>query len=101
MSIETLFLARYSLFNETQVATVERVSLLLLLAIQSHKRRLRRCDEPFVFQSLPDCYWQASQGHVAIGSIFKQLNQGVQNDCRHCGSVNALHLSEFLPGHRQ
>ena len=25
----------------------------------------------------------------------------MQNDCRDCGSISVLHLSEFLPGHRQ
>src|SRR5579872_1612784 len=78
MSRETISLARFALFNQAQVTTIEGLSLLFLLALQSHKSRLRRGDEPLVFQSLPDCHWQARQCYVATGSIFKQLDQSMQ-----------------------
>src|SRR5579872_6212953 len=101
MSRETISLARFALFNQAQVTTIEGLSLLFLLALQSNKSRLRRGDEPLVFQSLPDCHWQARQCYVATGSIFKQLDQSMQNHCRDCGRSRGLYLSEFLPGHRQ
>jgi hypothetical protein len=72
MSRETIYLAWFALFKQAHVTMVECLSLFLL-ALQSHKGRLRQYNEPLVFRSLCELlraglrmsrsYWRHLQTH--------------------------------------